>query len=76
MSDADDAEQAKQEVLAAVDIGGIVGWQAGVAEAGAALIGVVAAELGIGHPVLERMLQRLGELDRDGVARWREGNLV
>lgn len=34
----------------------------GVAEAGAVLVGVVAAQLGHDAPVLDRMLQRLGEL--------------
>lgn len=34
----------------------------GVADAGARLVGVVAAELGTDHPVITRMVERLGQL--------------
>ena len=34
----------------------------GLADAGAALIGVVAAEFGYTHPVIDRMVERLGQL--------------
>lgn len=34
----------------------------GVADAGARLVGVVAAELGTDHPVIARMVERLGQL--------------
>lgn len=34
----------------------------GVADTGARLVGVVAADLGPAHPVIERMVQRLGQL--------------
>lgn len=34
----------------------------GVADAGAALIGVVAAQLGHDHPLIDQMVKRLGRL--------------
>lgn len=39
-----------------------VGWAQGVADAGARLIGVVAAELGPDHELVDRMVLRLGQL--------------
>jgi hypothetical protein len=39
-----------------------VGWMTGVAEASARLIGVVAAELGHDHPLVDRMLYRIGSI--------------
>lgn len=40
----------------------LVGYMQGVADAGARLIGVVAAELGHDHPLMDRMVERLGQL--------------
>ena len=41
------------------------GYMQGVADAGARLIGCVAAELGHDHPLVDRMVRRLGSLSTD-----------
>jgi|KBSMisStaDraftv2_1062788.scaffolds.fasta_scaffold421720_2 hypothetical protein len=43
----------------------LAGYAQGLADAGARLIGVVANELGTDHPLVERMVMRLGSLVPD-----------
>lgn len=43
----------------------VAGYMRGVGEAGARLIGAVAAELGTDHPLVDRMVRRLGQLSPD-----------
>lgn len=40
----------------------ILGWAQGVADTGARLVGVVAADLGQDHPVVDRMVLAIGRL--------------
>ena len=49
------------------------GYAQGVADTGARLIAVVAAELGHDHPITDRMVERLGQIrsgvtERDGAS--------
>lgn len=39
-----------------------VGYMQGVADTGARLVGVVALELGAGHPLINLMVERLGQI--------------
>jgi len=39
-----------------------MGWTQGVADTGAQLVAVVAAELGHDHPLVDRLVMRLGRL--------------
>lgn len=42
------------------------GWQQGVADASAKLVGCVAAELGHDHPLIDKLVLRLGSLTPPG----------
>jgi hypothetical protein len=44
------------------DTGYRMGWTQGVADTGAQLVAVVAAELGHDHPLVDRVVMRLGRL--------------